>query len=121
MTLIIAFVISFVAGPLAFWVLSKQPPSRGYVIGLWVVFAFLVLFSFAAHRIYLPQNPGSAVGVASVVMPIWLAWIVLLAVFVLTVRDRALETGTKRLAIGIGAVATTLPWFGLCAAQLMAN
>jgi len=52
---------------------------------------------------------------------LWLAWIAVLALCVLAVRARVRSPLIVKWTGAIGAMATTLPWFGLYAAQMMSE
>ena len=119
MTFVVAFLITFVAGPAAFWVLARQKPTRGYFVLLWLISVALVGVAFALRYTLLPSMPDSPYAGLSVTMALWFGWIIVLALGVLAVRTRDIPTRYKRYAFALGAVATTLPWFGLYAAQMV--
>ncbi|QFT91290.1 hypothetical protein FIU86_00420 [Roseovarius sp. THAF9] len=112
------FAIGFLAGPVIFWVLAKQTPTRAYVTALWAVSVALIFAAFA-----LRQWGGElgAYGALAVVLLVWLAWITVLSLVMLAIRTRTLPPRTRRIAYGATAAATTLPWFGLYTAQMIAD
>ena len=112
------FVLGFLCGPAIFWVLAKQTPTRRYVTTLWVCSVVLVALAFALR--YVPVAPPPYNGLAAI-LTMWLAWIVVLALVLLAIRARPLPIRTKRIAYGVIAAATTLPWFGLYTAQMVAD
>ena len=118
MTQALLFGLGFLAGPVIFWVLAKQPPTRRYVVTLWVASVVLIALAFASRHWVAGSTPYGAL--ASVLL-IWLAWITVLALVLLAIRSRPLPARTKRLAYGATAAATTLPWFGLYTAQMIAD
>ncbi|MCR9111673.1 MAG: hypothetical protein NXH84_00290 [Rhodobacteraceae bacterium] len=119
MKFVAAFLLTFVAGPAAFWVLARQNPTRGYFILLWLVSVALVGVAYALRLWIVPSMPDNAYAGLSVIMALWFGWIIVLALGVLAVRARDIPARYKRYAFAIGAVATTLPWFGLYAAQMV--
>lgn len=112
---LIPFLIGFVAGPLAFWVLAKQTPTRRYMVILWLASVVLVLAALGMH--YLLAE-GPYVGLA-IILAFWMGWIVVLALLTLAMRRRNLPARTKRIVFGLAAAATTVPWFGLYTAQMV--
>ena len=118
MTFLGAFLVTFVAGPAAFWVLARQEPTRSRFLGLWAGTIGLVGLAVALRVWVLPGWPVAGL---PIVMALWLGWIAVLALAVLAVRTRGVSPRYNRFAFALGAVATTLPWFGLYAAQMMAS
>jgi len=121
MSVWLAFAMIFLAGPMAFWVLSKQPATRGYLLALWGITIGLMALAFGL------ANYGISFAIAprfiglSVILSFWMAWITMLALIVLALRRRANAHGAQRVAFVVGAMATTLPWFGLYAARMVAE
>ncbi len=115
------YFVTFAAGPLAFWALARQKPNRSYFTQLAVLAVVLLVIA-----VVLPRSVGEDwvtwvyFGVVLLTI-LWLAWIAVLAMCALAVRRRYGNGRAFRGAFAIGAVATTLPWFGLNLAQLMAN
>lgn len=109
------FLISFVAGPAIFWMLARLRPSRGYFVTLWIASAVL-----AGAALSLPRLLGESMttGVAVIIL-FWLGWIMVIALCVLAARTRLTDGTSTRLAFMIGAMGTTLPWFGLYTAQMI--
>jgi len=119
MTLFLMFAVVFLAGPLVFWGLARRAPSRGNVIGLWGIAAATIGLAFTVRGLGL-----WAYGVPPellALVALWLAWIAVLALCVLAVRARVRSPLIVRWTGAIGAMATTLPWFGLYAAQMMSE
>lgn len=121
MKLTLTFLVTFLAGPAAFWILARQTPTRGYFRTLFGVLAALIAAAFALNLWGLPAAPDHPLAGLAVILTMWLAWIVVLALCVLAVRRSASQNSLKRLAFALGAMATTLPWFGLYTAQMVAN
>lgn len=121
MTLLAAFLVTFVAGPAAFWVVARREPSRSYFLFLWAVTLCLVCLAFGLQAWVLPSMPDALPVGLAIMMAIWLAWIVVLALVVLAIRGRNPGPAFNRYAFAIGAIATTLPWFGLYAAQMVSS
>ena len=109
------YLISFVAGPVVFWVLARQSPARRYFALLWAVTVVLVGTAYAIAQLAAPER---YVGLW-VILALWLAWIVVMALCVLAARARLPDLTAQRWAMALGAVGTTLPWFGLRVAQML--
>ena len=119
MTLWWTFLIVFVTGPAVFWALSRQEATKGYLIRLWLVTFGLVVIAFGVVNFGTTLAiPPFAIGL-TVVLSFWMAWITMLALIMLAVRRRVSAASVKRAAFVIGAMATTLPWFGLYAARMV--
>ena len=120
MKLWLLFIAVFIGGPLTFRWLTRSPPSPRTARGL----ALLALISASIAMILRYGFAGRwgddlAITVAGLFF-IWLGWISVIAFAVQAIRHA--NPGTKmRRATGIlGAVATTLPWFGLALALYLA-
>lgn len=119
MTMVLLFAVVFLLGPLVFWALARRTPSRGNVIGLWGIAAASIGLAFAVRTLDL-----WAYGVPPellALVALWLAWIAVLALCVLAVRARVRSRLSVRWTGAIAAMATTLPWFGLYAAQMVSE
>ncbi|MBY5986931.1 hypothetical protein [Roseovarius atlanticus] len=115
---VLLFALGFLAGPVIFWVLARQTPTRRYVTALWAVSVALIAGAFV-----LRQWGGAhgAYGALAVVLLAWLAWITVLSLVMLAIRTSTLPQRPRRIAYGVTAAATTLPWFGLYTAQMIAD
>ncbi|WP_299845455.1 hypothetical protein [uncultured Roseovarius sp.] len=121
MKLAITFLMVFLVGPLVFWVLARHRPSRHRIAALMGVAACLMAAAFALGRWAVPAlAPSPYPGLAAVVAS-WFAWIVMLAYCTLAAQYRLKSATARKFIIAIGAMATTLPWFGLYTAQMMAE
>lgn len=118
---VLFYAVSFVAAPAIFTVLAKKSPERRYFRSLAVIAALLTAVASLAlrhaPRDFLPAPWGGVV----IVTAYWLAWIIVLAMCFLALRRALGETRGLNWGFAAGAVATTLPWFGLYAAQAMAK
>lgn len=116
--LYVLFLLAFVAGPaLYFWLLRHNRQ----VWPLALVAVLLAVMSFGVrHGTALPFGSDAARSGESVLL-LWLAW-VLVVVLVVQVLGRAFASPVARnRSRTLGAVGTTLPWFGFAAAQMMAD
>lgn len=106
---------------MAFWILSKPRATRGYLVALWAITFGLMAFAFglATYGMNLAAEPRFIV--LSVILSFWMAWIAMLSLTMLAVRRKANAPGVQRIAFVVGAMATTLPWFGLFAARMVAK
>ncbi len=119
MKLALTFFAVFVIGPILFWRLARPAPSRHRIAGLMACAILLMVAAFVIATwmapVYAPSPyPGLAVIVAS-----WLSWIVVLAYCALALQYRLKSVTARKTIFALGAMATTLPWFGLYAAQIM--
>ena len=121
MTIILAaiFVVCFIAGPLIFRALvtgDADLKSMKILGALTVVFALAGLFV----RFMLPNDWGQNlwITVAGIVL-IWLAWIGVLAFAAMALRRRDPSAKMRRWTTILGALGTTVPWFGLASAIMM--
>ena len=113
------FLLIFVGGPLIFRAMTRHVPSRR---GLQILGSATALFAVAGMgvRYGLPHSWSQALWSTLLVIGlIWLAWIAVLAFAAQAVRrtDRSLRM--RRLTGVIGALGTTMPWFGLAAANML--
>ena len=119
MSYAILFVIVFVGGPLAFRALTHNGPSP-------VAFRRLAIFTALCAAVGLTMRYGlsqlwgqdllvTGTGIAFV----WGGWIGVLAYGAQALRrmDRGLRM--RRWTAVLGAVGTTVPWFGLASASLL--
>ncbi|MEM8653527.1 MAG: hypothetical protein AAGF36_02185 [Pseudomonadota bacterium] len=116
MMIVILFILAFVVGPALFFALDRAA-GRPWPLALGVT--VLVLASFVVRDAGAVEVTPAR-GLASIAL-IWLAW-VLVMVLGARAAGRFLDTPRdRRLARVIGAVGTTLPWFGFAASQWMAR
>jgi len=54
-----------------------------------------------------------------VIMMLWIGWVMVLTLCVLALRARLPDPVVSKAAFTLGAMATTLPWFGLYTAQMI--
>ncbi|MFK7939390.1 MAG: hypothetical protein AB8B82_08430 [Roseovarius sp.] len=117
----LTYILTFAAGPLAFWTLARHKPEQSYFAQLALLACALLVFA-----VVVPWGAGQSwltwvyFGVV-ILTVLWVAWIVILSMCVLAVRRRTGDGPATRWAFAIGAIATTLPWFGLNLAQVVAD
>lgn len=110
------FTMAFVIGPALFLVLVHFDRQRW---PLALVASVLVVASFLArHEAGLTPAP---LPVFLSVLFIWLAWIVLLVLVTHAIRTACPTRNAQRWTRAIGAMGTTIPWFGFTAARMMAT
>ena len=121
MKLALTFFAVFVIGPILFWVLARPAPSRHRIAALMALALLLMIGAFAAGRWLVPMyTPNPLPGLLTILIS-WLAWIVVLAYGALALRYRIHAPAGRKFILVIGAMATTLPWFGLYAAQVLSE
>ena len=117
-TLGIIYAIVFIAGPYAFLRLLRRPPTKRQFVGLACLTTGAAAMSFALR--YLSGGWGvNAIGTIVGIALIWLAWISVLAFVSQVVRSRDKRPAIRRWTAVVGAIATTIPWFGLAFARMM--
>lgn len=121
MMLELAFALVFVAGPATFWILSKQEATRRYFIVLWVATIGLMAGAYGVGTYGINLSLGPFHTGLIVVVAFWLSWIAMLSLIMLAVKRQVASPAVRRVAFAIGAMATTLPWFGLYAARMVAE
>lgn len=105
-----AFILSFGAGPNLFAILMRLGPGILAPVALVVVMA-------AGGALWL-QIHGSLIGS---LIALWLAWVLAVALVVMALRRRIGAGRARRWVTTLGLLTTTLPWFGLATAQMMAS
>ncbi|WP_299727928.1 hypothetical protein [uncultured Tateyamaria sp.] len=116
MMLLVLFTMAFVLGPGLFLILLHYDFGRGplaLVASLLVVASF-VLRSEAGLTLALEPVP-----VFLSIAAIWIAWVLVLVLVVRAWRSAHPTAAAQRWSRAIGAMGTTVPWFGFAAAQMM--
>ena len=116
--LVTIFLAVFVAGPLAFLLLLRLAPSKRRSIGL----VCLVVGStgMSASLRYLSGGWGQdAFYTLAGIGFIWVAWIAVIVFLAQRFRQLDNRLLMRRWTAIIGALATTVPWFGLASARMM--
>lgn len=121
MKLVVTFIVVFVGGPLLFWKLARRRPEMTSFSVLMVLALALMALAFGVGRWLVPAYATSPYPGLGAIAMIWLAWVVMLAFCVQAVGLRLRSAPARKAAFAIGAMATTLPWFGLYFAQMMAS
>ena len=120
MKLLITFLIVFVVGPVIFWVMTRGRASRLHIASLMGLAILLMLVAFSLGHWLVPMMESSIYPGLGSLLASWLAWIAMLAYCALAVLRRWKSPRARKITLAIGAMATTLPWFGLYTAQMMA-
>ncbi|MHA6326946.1 hypothetical protein [Roseivivax sp. CAU 1753] len=107
--ILMAFAISFAVGPLLFLALTAPAATTPLL-------AALAVGTLAMALLGTTLSPAAPlVGLAC----LWLAWISAVAFVTHTVRRIWDRTGDRGWIRVTGALATTVPWFGLATAQML--
>ncbi|WP_306151394.1 hypothetical protein [Roseovarius sp. MMSF_3281] len=121
MNLWVIFAVVFLGGPAAFLLLSRRTATRGYMITVWAMTIGLMALAYGALNYgAMLSLSGAHIGLL-VILCYWMAWICMLTLIMLAVRRQVTSANAHRAAFAIGAMATTLPWFGLYAATMVAD
>ena len=111
--MLLSFVIAFIAGPAAFFVLARQSRGRVAVWSLGLMAAGLTISALVLFE----RAAGQGAQIAALAM-LWLAWIAAVTMVVQALRRRLPHMA--RVLNALGAMATTLPWFGFYFATMVA-
>lgn len=115
---LVLFIMAFVIGPALFFALDRVA-GRHWPLAL--VAAVLILASFVLRSAAKLTFEFDVVRTFLSVMFIWLAWVLVMVLAARALRHVASSPRAKRLVRVAGAMATTVPWFGFAAAQMMAR
>ncbi|MGC1495472.1 MAG: hypothetical protein WA790_06660 [Sulfitobacter sp.] len=113
------FLVFFVGGPFIFSIMTKVPPTTNALRFLAIVTVFSAVAGLMLR--YAVGDTGG-MGLWSTgfsVLLIWIAWIGVLAFAVQTLRRNDSSIRMRRWTAIIGALGTTVPWFGLASANLI--
>ncbi|ASM74183.1 MULTISPECIES: hypothetical protein [Roseobacteraceae] len=113
---LVLFAVVFALGPWVFLQLMRLAPSPVVLVGLIVMAAATSLWL----RFLAPVPWGANVWVTWIgIALIWTAWIAMLALAMLAMRQVDPGRTMRRWTGVIGAMGTTVPWFGLAFARLL--
>lgn len=120
MTLVLLFLLVFVVGPLIFRAMTKRQPTRGQLLFL-SIFAVVTAAAALAIRYGLTRPLDAEMLMAGVsLVLIWLAWIGVLAFATQVLRRAYSGQAIRRWTAVLGTIGTTIPWFGLAWASILA-
>jgi len=117
MMLAAAFLVFFVAGPLVFREVTRPDPSQTQLRVIASVTAVLALGGLAVRYGFAPQWGNDLILTCAGILLIWLAWIGVLAFGTQALRRADNGLRMRRLTGVVGALGTTVPWFGLASAN----
>lgn len=119
MTLVLVFLIVFLIGPFLFKALITVPPSLRAIrtLGAVVLAAFLIVIGLRYGLLRFWSDSLWLLG--AVPLALWSAWIAVIALVVQALRRADPRPAMRRWSGVLGAVGTTVPWFGLVLANLM--
>ncbi len=119
MLLIAIFALFFVAGPAGFRLLSGGP-ATGHKIRKLAILMALAAASAVALRYTVPQGAMNEVYLsAGIILFIWLSWIAAMALGAQVLRRADPSPAMRRWTRIGGMLCTTVPWFGLAAADMV--
>ncbi|MEL7131679.1 MAG: hypothetical protein AAGK77_04630 [Pseudomonadota bacterium] len=115
MTLIL-FLLAFVIGPAAFFVLDRRGGRH------WPLALLAAVLVAAAVILSNVDAVGSEVAQELLsVLLIWVAWVLVMVLAARALRRILARTQGERWVRVLGALGTTLPWFGFAVSQWMAR
>jgi len=119
MTLVLVFLIVFLISPFLFKALIAMPPSLRAIrtLGAVVLAAFLTAIGLRYGLLRFWSDSLWLLG--AVALALWSAWIAVIALVVQALRRADPRPAMRRWSGVLGAVGTTVPWFGLVLANFM--
>lgn len=114
--LLILFTMAFVLGPALFLLLAQ---FDGRLWPLALISSVLVVLSLALRNEAALTLGLDRWAVFFSVFLIWLSWIMVLVLVMRALRRTYPSRNMHRWSRAIGAMGTTVPWFGFAAAQMM--
>jgi hypothetical protein len=117
-SLIIIYLVVFGVGPLTYLSILRGSPSKPYFIKLGFVIACATGLSFALRYLSGGWGQDIFITLAGIAL-IWFAWIGILAFVAQKFRQQDNRLTMRRWTAVIGALGTTIPWFGLASARMM--
>ncbi len=109
---LIAFGVTFVAGPALCALCLRLPPRP-------LSLALLAVGVVGAVSLALWLQVTGGLGQLWSVLAMWLAWVLAIAMVALAFRRRITGRNGRRWLTLIAILATTLPWFGMATARMM--
>ena len=121
MRLALVFLAVFIVGPLVFRLLTRRPPSRQGQLAL-ICFTVLMGAGGLLIRFELGADWGQRpLPTLWGILMSWFGWIGVLAFGAQALRQADPRPAMRRWTGMLGAVGTTIPWFGLASARWMAG
>lgn len=112
MTYLIPFLTVFAVGPLLLHLLLRRDHSIVFYAALVIAAIALTVFALLIERMPSPDRGL----MLFMLLGLWLAWVLTMVVCVRAFRVQFSGPKARRWSLVIGAVATTIPWFGFSAA-----
>ena len=108
---LIAFGMCFCVGPMIYALLVRAPAQGRTFVPL----AIAVVASITGALVLRQISPVWSLG------GLWLAWVLVLSLFVLGLQRRLRSRSAWRVTFVMGLLATTMPWYGLATARMVAS
>lgn len=116
-----AFALFFVGGPVLFGQLTRAQATPAVLRRLAVLTLAMGGLGVLAGTV-LPALTGPQTWAAlGTILLLWLGWVSLLALITQVLRSRNHSGRMRRWSGVMGAICTTVPWFGLAAANIAWN
>lgn len=113
------FLVFFVGGPMIFRAMTKAPPTT-VSLRLLAILTISCAVAGLSLRYAFADGGGMSLWLTGLsVLLIWMAWIGVLAFAAQTLRRNDPSRRMRRWTGIIGALGTTVPWFGLASANLI--
>jgi hypothetical protein len=113
------FTLFFVCGPLTFRMLTRDTLTKARMYRL-VVSTWCFAIAGLGVQYMMGRYWGHDLWMTGAsVLLIWFAWIGVLAFVAMVLRDKDPSARMHRWTAIVGAVGTTVPWFGLASASLI--
>ena len=121
MSTVLLYSVIFVGGPALFWLMTRAAPDPRNLFRITVFSALSAAAGLVAWFAAGASDPPHIWLIVAAAALMWLAWIGLLALGTQTVRQTNPSQTLRRVSGVIGALGTTVPWFGFAAARMMAG
>ncbi len=115
---LLLFTIAFVLGPALFLALIGFD-GRAWPVAL--LASVLAVVSFALRNEVMVVLAVDRTSILASILAIWLAWILVLVLVVRAAHRTWPTRKARKIARALGAMGTTVPWFGFATAQMMAE
>jgi hypothetical protein len=119
MSYLIVFAIVFIGGPLTFRALTRNGPSPRAFRRLAMLTALSAATGLTLRYGFADLWGSDLLVTGTGIAFIWGGWIGVLAYGVQALRRMDTGLGMRRWSGVMGAVGTTVPWFGLASANLL--
>ena len=120
LTLMLIFALVFVVGPYAYLLVLRRMPSRKQFGVLAAISLGATTFGFALRFLSGEWGQSELITYTGI-LAVWMAWIAIVVFVIQMLRQNDERLWPRRWMTVTGALATTIPWFGLVSALKMTS